>query len=158
MVKEVFAATASQGKSSRDLCKATTAKRSAIGLWLLVTSCVTAKAPTQKGQEYAILMNISSGQSLIAASSPPCEGVFEYRGVSYLIEVDGCPPRYKGSATVRGLDWPDAIEGDYMAEPGNVLWRNQNGVVIEPSPLIQSRGNHGDLRISISAAALPRQP
>ena len=83
--------------------------------------------------------------------------MFQYRGMSYRVEIEGCPAGYAGVGTLRGLDWRAAVAGDYIAQPGNAVWNNPNGVVIEVNPPIQSIGNRGNLRFYFSGASLPRQ-
>jgi hypothetical protein len=132
-------------------------RRLAIALCLLTASCTVAGGQSHREHGPAVPIAISTGQALLGAGAPFCEGIFSYRGVSYLVEIDGCPQGYAGSGVIHGLDGEETIAGDYIANPGSSMWRNPNGVTIDLSPPLPTGGNLGRLRIDYAGAALPRQ-
>ena len=131
--------------------------RFAISLCLVMASCTAVTGRPQGPHEPTVPIEVSAGQTLMAIGPVPCEGIFTYRGLSYLVEIEGCATGYAGAGTVQGLDWPGAIAGDYSREAGSRIWRNQNGVTIELSPPIQSVASTRQLRIYYSGPNLPRQ-
>jgi hypothetical protein len=108
--------------------------------------------------EPTVPIRLSAGSSLIATREPFCAGTLLYRGVTYQVEIDGCPGGYSGNGIIRGLRSPEAVAGDYTMHSGGGSWRNRNGVEIDLTPPIQTFNNSGQLKIRYSGAALPRQP
>lgn len=132
-------------------------KRFAIALCVVMASCTAMTGRPQGPHGPTVPIEVSAGHTLMASGPVPCEGVFTYRGVSYLVEIEGCATGYVGAGTVQGLDWPGAIAGDYSMEAGSRIRRNQNDVAIELSPSIQSIASTRQLRIYYSGPNLPRQ-
>jgi hypothetical protein len=130
----------------------------AIAPCLLIACCAAANRPFRAERPPAVPIEISAGPSLIPSDPPLCEGAFTYRGVAYLVKVDGCAEGYKGAGTIQGLDRPESIVGDYTAQAGSNIWRNEHGVAIDVTPPIKSVNTHRHLRMYYSGANLPRQP
>jgi hypothetical protein len=133
-------------------------RRFAIALCFLMASCVVAAWQSQRAHGPGVPIAISTGESLLGTGVPFCEGIFAYHGVSYHVEIHGCPPGYAGSGLVHGLDREKTIAGDYTAQRGSSVWCNPNGVTIDLNPPLPTGGKPERLRIDYAGAALPRQP